>query len=107
MSEYAWLANLKAGDQVVRSYGYGVRTLSLATVERVTPTQIVLPHGERYRREDGGMIGRGRSMASVEPTPERLAAIRKEHVAGVLARDVVWSSLSLETLEAVLKLVKP
>lgn len=50
-----WLDNLKAGDEVV--IGRCPRTTRIYTVERVTPTQIILPgdHG-RYGRYDGFAI---------------------------------------------------
>lgn len=49
------LDNIKAGDRViVHSYGY----LRVATVDRVTPTQIIVGHS-KYRRKNGNAVGGG------------------------------------------------
>lgn len=49
------MEHITPGDQVVVGTRLNDR---LATVERVTKTQIILPDGSRYRRTDGNAVGR-------------------------------------------------
>lgn len=49
------MEHIEPGDQVV----VGTRLNdSLATVDRITKTQIILADGSRYRRADGNVVGR-------------------------------------------------
>jgi len=51
------LSDLKEGDQVfVRNYRCGGDD-SIETIERITKTQIILPHNNRFRIKDGNEIG--------------------------------------------------
>jgi hypothetical protein len=105
----AWLAALKEGDRVVLEVGRS-GTSYAARVARLTATQILVPtpgrpdFTMRFRRETGDEIkARGAWDAPnriVEPTPERLAAIRHRRLADRLRR-TVWQQESLATLEAV------
>lgn len=56
-SRNAWLAELKAGDEVFIRTGYGYGSYSRHTIDKVTATQIVVGYG-RFNREDGSMRGR-------------------------------------------------
>lgn len=62
------MEHIKPGDQVLIKN----RTFdSIATVERVTKTQIIFPNGTRYRRSDGVGIGRDPwSMVYIEDLTE-------------------------------------
>ena len=52
------LAELEVGSKLVRqSDGIGDASWSVVTVERLTPTQIVLTGGYRLRRKDGRAVG--------------------------------------------------
>lgn len=102
-----WLENLKAGDAVIRSHGYGVRTLMLSRVLKVTPSQVVLPHDERFSRKDGRRIGaKGYYTLSIlEATPERLAEVRRTKLVSRLTHDTDFDEFPLSTLEAVVALL--
>lgn len=56
MTDKNWLEGLKAGDSVAvrRKYNSGHEVVA---VDRLTPTQIVLADGRKYRRKDGRSIG--------------------------------------------------
>lgn len=74
-----WLSSLKAGDMVAvhRRYGSGH---DLATVERVTETQIVTRSHSKYRRKDGRSVGSDSWSATyLSPvTDEIVAAVQHE-----------------------------
>ncbi len=54
-TEKNWLASLKAGDEVI-AHGSGFAgKAKIATVDRVTPTQIVVD-GVRFRRTSGQQV---------------------------------------------------
>lgn len=97
-----WLDSLTADAVVVRSAGYGMRSLQAKRVTRVTPTQVVVG-SEKFRREDGRLIGGTRSMMTVEivqPTPEILASIRRTRIISELT-NASWSSVPLTDLEKI------
>lgn len=51
------LSDLKPGDQVfVRDYRYNANN-SIETIERITKTQIILSHNNRFRIKNGDEIG--------------------------------------------------
>lgn len=50
------MEHIKPGDQVIVANYF---TSTLATVERVTKTQIITINGGRYRRSDGFAVGGG------------------------------------------------
>lgn len=95
----AWLAGLKVGDRVM-VWSTAVRRHELATVSRLTPTQIIDDTGTRYRRSDGSAIGRYAFRSLDEPTPKRLADVRQCDLASKL-RSTDWHALPLATLERV------
>ena len=75
MSDKEWLASLKPGDKVAKSRGNWSRSYDIATVERLTATQITLSNGRKYRRDSGyeiGGAGYARSYLT-EITPEILS----------------------------------
>ncbi len=54
-----WLAGLKEGDLVVvESTNPFTEENVLIAIERLTPTQIVMPRGSRYWRKNGRRVGR-------------------------------------------------
>lgn len=117
----AWLASLKAGDQVALEGMYHptqrYHDYSLDTVRSVTPSgRIKLVSGKEYN-PDGSLRGRetGRAMWGspsyklVEPTPNILESIetrtrRRELLAEI--KCIEWDKLSNEQLDAVLAVVK-
>ena len=50
------LSDLKKGDQVFLKDSRPGEFDSIETIERVTRTQIILPHNNRFRIKDGGEI---------------------------------------------------
>ena len=77
----AWLANLAAGDQViVEPSNGGMNSASLATVHRVTKTQIVLRNKRgietKFNRKRGREGGTWHWSMLEQPTPERVLKIR-------------------------------
>lgn len=92
-----WLNTLKAGDSVVYcsgTYGKGV-----GKVARVTPTQIILEGGGRYRRRDGDTVGGGGWIPQyiTQPTDALLLEIRKKFLCDNL-RKIVWEKISVGVL---------
>lgn len=74
----AWVATLKAGDQIMieRSIGYSRHIATPYTISRMSPKQGIVQDGRveiRFRREDGKIIGEMFTRI-LQPTPERLAA---------------------------------
>lgn len=68
----AWLASLKAGDEVAIDSSYG-RRWRMAKVNRVTATQVIVgQYNAKYRRADGRSVGTQiwESTYIHEPTPE-------------------------------------
>lgn len=102
----AWLNGLKAGDMVVCTFGRDGR--ELLPVEKVTPTQIVLARGKRFRKVGGRSVAPPSSFDTrariEEATPETTAAIRKAALVSRVER-VRWDALSLQALEAVAALL--
>ena len=76
MNNDQWLQSLKAGDKVCIPHRY-TSAYEVYTVERVTPTQIVLPKGRKYRKSDGYSIGMGSMYGHYlhEATPQLLQKI--------------------------------
>ena len=115
-----WLAALGPGDQVVVRWSNSPRDTPgvLRKVERGTATQVVVD-GTRYSRKDGYVLGAKRNRAYTfttlaEPTPEKLALIRRALVprvkirrAQVLAicKHYEWERLSDSALEEIYKLL--
>ena len=98
MNNDQWLQSLKAGDKVciLRQY---TSAYDVYTVERVTPAQIVLPRGSKYRKSDGYSIGMGSSLYGghylSEAPPERLQKIAEAAERGELQK---WASETKFTL---------
>lgn len=105
MTEYDWLNDLKPGDKAIRcSTGIGVLD-TVITVERVTPTQIIVG-SDKYRKANGRRLGESQwhSCWLRQATPERIEKINysKRHL--LLSRkleDVQWRSLPLPVLEVI------
>jgi len=110
-----WLESLKVGDAVIvngRMWNYGKH---LTTIERTTPTQIIVQSG-RYRKSDGYGIGdTGGSLN--EATPSEIDHIERkqlaEHIITALSErsrldgTPVIASLPKETLENILRMTQP
>lgn len=109
----AWLDSLQPGDSwtYVRITGYPTRREACTVVvERLTKTQIVLTGGSRYRRSDGGKVGRSYFDKLHGPSrPEELQQVADEREHRRLAMEldgVKWQRFPKETLEAVLNIIK-
>ena len=104
-----WLAGLKVGDPVIVESTHIGGIAYLATVERLTATQIIVGGTRaRYRRQDGYRIGPYSYHRSwiEEPTPEARAEIRQTELLDRFRRRGCWDKLPLDTLEAVAELLE-
>jgi hypothetical protein len=72
--------NVKVGDLVISHHRH---TTSVVKVERVTPTQLVVTGGERFRKKDGCGIGSGGFYYSYITIP------KEGEVESIRRRDVV------------------
>lgn len=85
---------------------------SIAHVERLTDTQIVLTGGQRYRKQDGWRVGsRSGFYASylMELTEEKVKAIQDKHLrqeATLYLQGIRWHHFTVEQLAQVMQLVK-
>lgn len=105
MSEYEWIGGLKVGDPVVVEYGLVHTTKRIATVEKVTGTQIVAA-GLRFRKEDGRVKGQDKYSRTrlLEPKTKLVCDIRRRDLANKIHdRDLML--LSLEQLETIHQMV--
>lgn len=95
-----WLEELKPGDPVI--FDNGSRLLRLFKVDRLTKLYIVV--GEhRFRKDNGRRVGDSMwgYTQIIEPTPERLAAIKRRQLIGYIAgAEKQMAVLPLEFLEA-------
>lgn len=98
-SELNWLNGLKAGDSAVIAMSDG--SMSLATVQRFTATQIVVSN-RKFRRSNGKLISSDtwRFTFLRQPTPARLVAIRRSNAISRLRR-VAWTVVPDAVLFAV------
>lgn len=71
------MEHIKPGDRVLVIIGSFEH--SIATVERVTETQIILPNGSHYRRTDGDLVGSSiwNRVYITDLSDDDLAAIRR------------------------------
>ena len=105
-----WLENLTPGDTVIVSGSGSAATNYTTTVERLTKTLVILnPHGTRYNRNTGSEVGgdRWHSKHIIEPTVERVAAIRaKHHRTKVVQtfRNINTNDLSIKQLEQIIEI---
>lgn len=67
------LADLKAGDEVVTANGWYNTHYKIRTVQRITPTQIVLSEYDRFKRNGGTKIGSGSTRLTFDPAHRDLA----------------------------------
>jgi hypothetical protein len=105
----AWLATLKVGDKVCMAdgRGWGARTYTIYTIERVTATQLIsskcnvlgAPYEIRFRRKNGYIVGSD-SYAYIEPlTDDVLEANERARLEAWISR-IKPNSLSMECLRA-------
>ncbi len=101
-----WLENLAVGDTVVvLSSGLGGDFIS--KVERLTPTQIIIKQGGKFRRADGDRVGGSTGFHSpvlVEPTQEVTDRIRHDVLAKRLKR-FDWNFVTLDKLREIADLL--
>lgn len=73
------LENVKVGDLLI-SHSRNIK--SVVKVERVTPTQLVVTGGERFRKKDGGGVGSSGFYYSYITIPKdgEAESIRKRNV---------------------------
>lgn len=106
MSDEAWRKSLKAGDKVLVSRGGWDRSYNLTTVERVTPTRVVVKGGEAFSISRGHRIGSGTWDTSYieEVTPERIVE-EKERRLRNKRRALLNNAKVPESVEDVKKLI--
>jgi hypothetical protein len=100
--------NLKVGDRVFYD---SQSATAIYTIARLTQTQIILKNGQRFRKEDGWLVG-GDTWATTAIrilTPARIEAftllkLRRE---AIRLRDNLTIPLDKETLEKLIKALKP
>ena len=107
-----WLKKIQVGDKVIVSGGGAMSTDYIAEVGRLTKTQIILTESStKYRRESGRQLG-GSCWSTRwlrETNEDKLTKIKDDEEtrqAIYYLDDFKWRKLSLESLRAVLKVVK-
>ena len=101
--------NLKAGDFVVESGTYTCGDC-LRKVERVTKSQIIVGN-HRYWKKDGRLVGAGYwcyayIRTATEADIERINKVNLKKKLTAFIRQVAWSNLPLESLQAICDIVK-
>lgn len=107
-----YLDALKAGDKItsISNTGWGGQNILTLTVERRTPTQIVMTNGSRFRASDGYKLGgEHRERLPVPAAGKEITAAvaenKRRHLVHVM-NEHAWLKEPLETLEAVAKLIE-
>lgn len=106
MESEDWLKSLAVGQKVIISTGNVYRGERLATVDRLTATQIVV--GEhRFKRDSGWMIGGSRWETTwlQEPTPERLKLIALRKAVAELKHEA-WEELDQAVVFQVVRILR-
>ena len=98
--------DLKQGDSVIVRGSIGVMRSTIATVERVTKTQLILDSGLRFRRDGGRRIGGSKwdTLILIKATDDRIAKIKHdtEHRNFVYKfENTDWRKMSLDKLRKV------
>ena len=91
----SWTENLQVGDMVI----VGDR---ITKVEKLTNTQIVLPHNVRYYRVTGRRVGPPSGMCSsylTYVTHDGIARIKKKRLVAKLSAYHHWGEFDLEVLK--------
>ena len=100
-----WLDSLKPGDEVAVTFGY-TSAHGIATVDRTTPTQVIVGRA-RFRRSDGYRVGDSGawSRASIRPVTDaiRESATRAKLIAAIVGTS--WKSLSTDQLRRITDIV--
>lgn len=102
MNESEWLSSLQVGDKVaVPDRWSGGQVLA---VDRLTPTQVVLADGRKFRRDSGRQVGSSDSwnVKWIRPiTPEFVEKLERQRLENWLDQKTrTRQSLSIETLRA-------
>jgi len=101
LSEEQWLQELKAGDEVVVRRGYVYGDYRLGTVERTTPT-LVIVSGLNYRRRDGYTQGSGYQRCQlIQPTQELRDKIETTELLNKFSGTGVFDKLPLDSLRQI------
>lgn len=103
------LSDLKVGDSVIHDTSrYGYPNRAIATVTKVTRTQIAIsPRDQRFNRQTGREVGSSGSYTAAHlyvATPELVAEVNAEHEKRTLERrlsDIEWGRVPLETLRTI------
>jgi len=104
------LPKIDIGTKIVCTTGAG--GISIATVDRLTSTMIILSNGTRLYRKSGEIVGKDSySRAFVElGTPEKLSQIRevikKKKLIQKIRKFDEYEELDIDTLEAVLLILE-
>ena len=91
MTDLAWIAELKPGDDVIVAAGWTYKDYRVAKVAKVTRTQIVIKSGRvehRYEKATGIVRGaNGYHRAELrQATPERVAQIRRKEAIDFISK---------------------
>lgn len=100
-----WLDNLKVGDRVIVSYG--VNSMVVSKVDRITKTMIVTEGGGRYNRTNGlpaGVSG-WNSGSLLEVTEQRIKEINHDRLYKKLSK-FNFKDLPLESLQGIKKIIQ-
>ena len=103
----AFLDGLKPGDtfeQVVRA-SWGPQRIDHVTVEKRTATQIVMTNGNRYRANDGRVIG-NRLYGNLKLPPnqkmkQEIQDANEQRYLAVSVRDTRWLNIPLDKLRRI------
>jgi len=103
MWDHEWLESLKEGDLVLIKFGFN--PYNQARIKRTTKTQIIV-EGQRFRRQDGFLVGGDAYTKShiAKPTPKLLERIRRNKLIDRI-KNLDWTNYSTSLLAQVLSLL--
>lgn len=100
-----WLASLKPGDRVVRSSGFSFRDFSECTVDRTTPKQIIIDHGERFWKANGRLVGdTGYQVVEIVPMDDMISETLEREELRAAAQH--FHKLPITTVRRILAVLK-
>ena len=106
-----YISDLQPGDLVIYVYGFAGNQRRVETVERVTPTQVVIGLS-KFRKNPSNWasaIGDSYHRATIQiATPEKLAEVALEHLHKTLSEKmgrVAWGAVPLAKLQAMAAII--
>jgi len=110
MTDNQWLQELKVGDEVYIPKQYG-RGYIRSFVQRITPSQIVVTGGDKYRKKDGCSVGTGiwNSSRIYQPTEklENTYKLGELEAQAIKLRDKLTIPQTISELESLISALKP